>query len=142
MSEAAPNQITLTSREQVLAFLATRPDPDEEIKWTCPECHSVNCGAYHSHITRCGSCGKGHFPAIPLPIVGDAKISVKRAFMEDRLTHIADNIEGAKDRIREAEDEIEDQQCYIRYLEAERDKLKHELHLDVVNGWCIGGVDE
>jgi hypothetical protein len=134
LSEAATvNQITLTTRGQVLDFLSARPDPDELITWTCPECHAVNSGTYHSHITRCGSCGRGHFPAIPLPIVGDAKISVKRAFMNDRLTQIADNITEAEDEIRSLESQIEDQGRYIRRWKEEQEDLKKELWLDRVS---------
>lgn len=132
MSEAVPRQIVLTSRDQVLAFLGARPDPDEMIRWTCPECNAVNDGAYHSHITRCGSCGKGHFPAIPLPIVGDAKTSVKRAFMNDRLFQIDNNISDAKEEIDGHESEIDELERYVRGLEEEREELKKQLYLDLV----------
>jgi hypothetical protein len=143
LSEAATvNQITLHTRETTLHFLSTRPDPDEIITWTCPECHAVNIGTYHSHITRCGACGEGHFPAIPLPIVGDAKTSVKRAFMNDRLTQIDKDIKEAEDEIRSLECQINDQERYIRRWKEEQEDLKHQLHLDVVNGWCIGGIEE
>jgi len=143
LSEAATvNQITLHSRETTLHFLSMRPDPDETITWTCPECNGVNVGTYHSHIARCGACARGHFPAIPLPVVGDAKTSVKRAFMNDRLTQIKNNIKEANEKIRRLEEEVDSQELYIRQWEQERDKLEHQLHLDVVNGWCIGGVGE
>lgn len=131
MTEAAVQQITLTSRGAVAVFLSTRPDPDETITWTCPECNAINIGTYHSHISRCGSCSKGHFPAIPLPIVGDAKTSVKRAFMNDRLTQIADNIKEAEDEIRNLESQIDDQELYIRRWKEEEEELKHQLHLDL-----------
>jgi len=125
------NQITLHSRETTLHFLSMRPDPDEAITWTCPECNGVNVGTYHSHIARCGACGRGHFPAIPLPIVGDAKTSVKRAFMNDRLFQIDKSISEAQDDIRNLESKIDDQERAVLRREEEREKLRHQLHRDL-----------
>jgi hypothetical protein len=128
----APNEIILTTRQQVLDFLKTRPDPDEVISWTCPECAAVNIGTYHSHVARCGSCGRGHFPAIPCPIVGDAKTSVRRAFANDRLSQIERNIEDAKQEIRNLESQMDDNEQYIRELKKERNDIRYALHLDLV----------
>lgn len=126
------NQIVLTTREDTFAFLRDRPDPDEVIRWTCCECNAVNDHTFHHCIAVCAVCGKGHFPAISLPIIGDAKTSVRQAFMNDRLSQIDDNIREARGKIEEHESEIDDQECYIRNLEKERDDLKYALHLDVV----------
>lgn len=133
MTAGAKTITVLTSRSDTLDFLSHHPDPDEVIRWTCPECKAVNDHTYHHGIARCASCGRGHFPAIPLPIVGDAKTTVRRAFMNDRLSQIDRNIDEANGRIREAEGEIDDQNRYIRQLEKERDDLKYALHLDMVN---------
>ena len=134
MTEAeAVNQITLSSRVAVAAFLSTRPDPDETITWTCPECNAINNGTYHSHVTRCGACDKGLFPAIPLPIVGDAKTSVKRAFMNNRLNTIDEDIEEAKSKIQELEYEVENQEAYINTLEIEKNDINRILHNDLVS---------
>jgi hypothetical protein len=140
VSETVTVLTVLTSCRATLDFLSRHPDPDETIRWTCPECNAVNGEAYHSHVTRCGSCGKGHFPAIPLPIVGDAKTSVKRAFMQDRLTQIGDNIFDANNEIRDLQSQIDDQERYIRSLKKERDDLKHALHLDATHGTEMGDV--
>lgn len=128
----------LTSRDVTLDFLSRHPDPDETIRWTCPECNAVNDGTYHSHVAHCGACGKGYFPAIPLPIVGDAKTSVRRAFMNDRLSQIKESIEEYTSEISGFEEEISEREGWIRHLEKERDDLKHALNLDKVK---IGDVD-
>jgi hypothetical protein len=121
----------LTDRDQVLTFLSTRPDPDQTITWTCPECNTINPDAYHAHTTRC-SCGKGFFPAIPLPIVGDAKGSVKRAFMMARLDQIDDDIKECKSKRKGLEDEIAYEVGYINALEIEKRDIERELHRDRV----------
>lgn len=135
------NQITLISRETTLHFLSTRPDPDEVIRWTCPNCNAVNDHTFHHCAAICAVCGEGRFPAIPLPIVGDAKTSVRRAFQNDRLSQIDDDIKEARERINGCENEIAEQARYITHLEKERDDLNHALHLDVTHGACLGEVD-
>lgn len=130
-ADAPKTNIILTSRDAVAEFLAAHPDPDETITWACPECNARNVGAYHSHISICGACGKGHFPAIPLPIIGDAKTSVKRAFVNDRLYQIEQDIKEYNSEILGFESEIEEREDWIRELVKERENLKHMLHLDL-----------
>lgn len=110
----------LTTRNEVIAFLSSHPDPDETIMWRCPECHARNYGTHFSHETRCGVCGKGWFPPIPLPVVGDAGTSMARAYQKQRMGKIEEEIKETKENIRGHESEIEECECYLRELEKER----------------------
>ena len=96
-------KIVLTTRDQTNTFLLTHPDPDEVICWGCPECHARNYGTYFSHSTRCGACGKGAFPPIPLPVVGDGSVSMARAYQKERLKNIEKEMKETKNNIEEYE---------------------------------------
>jgi hypothetical protein len=110
----------LKTNQDTHAFLSSHPDPDEVICWGCPACHARNYGTHFSHATRCGVCGKGSFPAIPLPIVGDGGTSMVRAYQNERMRCIDEEIKESKEKIREYECEIEECECYLSELKKER----------------------
>ncbi len=62
----AAHQITLTSTEDLRAFLAKRGITLEEmlITWTCPKCGTLNYGAYYSHPVKCHVCIDFEFPKL------------------------------------------------------------------------------
>jgi hypothetical protein len=123
-------EIVLNTREETLAFLSTIPDPDEDIPWCCPhnDCLVTNKNnVYHSRRARCCSCGKGHFPAVHLPVVGDARGTLKKIFIDERLGDIKNEIKEQEKEIETHEDEIRQCQVYIKELEKEKGDLNRTL---------------
>lgn len=118
--------ILLTSREATLAFLASFPDPDDPISWTCPECHSINSTLYYAHDTSC-VCRKYKFPHIPLPIVGNAKENMERAFIKETIRTLKDDVKESEHAIKCLEEEIEEKEWYVKRTKEEISVLEGDL---------------
>jgi hypothetical protein len=117
--------ILLTTRDQTLAFLSTRPDPDEDIRWGCTECHILNKFTYHSYAAHCTSPNcKGKFMPISLPIVGDAHETFQRTFMKKQLLDIKSELEELKHETRRLECEIDYNEERTRTLEKEKKDIE------------------
>jgi hypothetical protein len=130
-------EIVLKTRDEVAGFLSTIPDPDEDIPWCCPhsDCLVTNKNnVYHSRQARCSSCGQGHFPAVRLPIIGDARGTLKKIFIEERIGDIKKEIKEQEKEIENHEDEIRECQCYINELKKEEGDLNKTLTM-LVQEW-------
>ena len=117
----------LRSKTDVAAFLAKHPDPDQEIIWVCPGCHAENRITYHSRRTVCPACKSEYFPAVSLPVVGDVKETVRRAFYTDHLTQLKKEIDEAKREITGCECRIDELENYIREKKDEMKKYEDAL---------------
>jgi hypothetical protein len=122
-------EIILKSREQTADLLKTRPDPDETIQWTCPECGAKNTETHFCRATRCG-CEKFIYPRIPLPIKGDAKTSLQAAVAGDRLQQIEKDIAEYMSEIDNFQGEIDEREEWIYELKKERKSLRIAAGLD------------
>jgi len=115
-------EICFTSRQQVIDFLKSRNQDDGDIKWKCPECGTINIGAYYSRSSRCGGCVKFEFPRLNLKkLLEDgqevaelaacrksliARIDRKREIVSDLQSDLADEeseLSELKDELRQLE---------------------------------------
>lgn len=119
----------LRSREDVSEFLAGRPDADMEITWVCVECHSLNRDTYHSHSVRCVHCGKTNFPAVLLPMIGNAETMSRRSLLSGRLKELKEHTEADLRMISNYEEEIGDARIRIKMRKDEIEKYTTALEL-------------
>jgi hypothetical protein len=119
----------LRSREDVSEFLAGRPDADMEITWVCVECHSLNRETHHSRSSRCGCCGKTNFPAVLLPMIGNAETMSKRSLLAGRLKELKEHTEADLRAIANYEEEIDDARIRIKMRKDEMEKYTAALEM-------------
>jgi hypothetical protein len=119
----------LRSREDVSEFLAGRPDADMEITWVCVECHSPNRDTYHSHSVKCVHCGKTNFPAVLLPMIGNAETMSRRSLLSGRLKELKEHTESDLRMISSYEEEIGDARIRIKMRKDEIEKYTTALEL-------------
>ena len=120
--------IVLTTRSQVSSFLSTRPDPDTDLHWGCPECHVLNKFTYHSYAVHCSTPGcAGIFMPISLPIVGNPDETLQRTFMKKQLKEINEEMEELKHENRRLQCEMDWNEERVGVLEGERKEIKEGL---------------
>lgn len=117
--------IILTSENDVNEFLASRPNPDQEFKWICPECGKVNNEIHFSHETKC-ECKKYAFPRVGLPVKG-GMMSLKDAIIGQRVKEIEHEVSEYKSEISGYEEEINVREEWIYTLQKELKSLMTAL---------------
>jgi hypothetical protein len=115
-------EIIFTTRQQVINFLKSRNQEDCEIRWTCPECKTVNLGAYYSHVSPCGGCKEFVFPRLNLSkLLEDASEVAELAKYRNSL--IA-RIDRKKEIASDLRSELADEESEIRELKDELRQLE------------------
>lgn len=115
-------EIWLHTRQQVIDFLKSRNQEDCEIRWICPECKTVNLGAYYSHVSPCGGCKEFVFPRLNLSkLLEDASEVAELAKYRNSL--IA-RIDRKKEIASDLRSELADKESEIRELKDELRQLE------------------
>ena len=115
------SDIIFTTRQQVIDFLQSRSQEDCEIRWTCPECKTVNLGAYYSRVSPCGGCDKFVFPRLNLAKLLEAANEVTE-LAKYRSSLIA-RIDRKKEIVSDLRSELADEENEIRELKDELRQL-------------------
>lgn len=120
----------LRSRADVAEFMKGRPDPDQIYSWVCPRCHSRHEETHFGYDTPCPSCGEFKFPLIPLPIVDNAKNTIRTAFLNNHVLSMRKDIEEAEHEIEHLRHAIEKQEAHIAGLKGELKKYECALEMN------------
>lgn len=126
-------EILIRTRQELIDFLKARSIEDSEIKWVCPKCGTTNNGAYHSHETRCGECGKFSFPRLSLKkTLNDEKEASEIA---KEVCQYKRKIERQYEVIGDLEEELYEEKRRLDELKEELASLKSCDMEKVVPGW-------
>ena len=116
------SEIIITTRQQAIDFLKARSIEDTEIKWTCPECKTVNLGAYYSHASPCGGCEKFVFPRLNLKVLLEADAEADEIARE--LKYYRERIDHQRAVVNELESELSEEKETLNRLITELKGLK------------------